>query len=30
VVLDAAYYEGTPNAVVEEMRSIVESTTFTP
>lgn len=28
VVLDAAYYEGTPDAVVEEMRAIVESTTF--
>lgn len=28
VVLDAAYYEGTPEAVIEEMRAIVASTTF--
>ena len=30
VVVDAAYYEGTPDAVVEEMRAIVESMTLTP
>lgn len=28
VVLDAGYYEGTPKAVVDELRAIVESTTF--
>ena len=28
VVIDAAYYEGTPQAVVDELRAIVESTTF--
>lgn len=28
VVIDAAYYEGTPAEVVDEMRAIVESTTF--
>jgi hypothetical protein len=28
VVIDAGYYEGTPQSVVSEMRSMVESTTF--
>ena len=28
VVIDAAYYEGTPDEHVEEMRSIVDSITF--
>ena len=28
VVIDAAYYEGTPQEVVDELRAIVESTTF--
>jgi hypothetical protein len=28
VVIDAAYYEGTPQAVVDELRAIVESITF--
>jgi len=28
VVIDTAYYEGTPAEVVDEMRAIVESTTF--
>jgi hypothetical protein len=28
VVLDGAYYEGTPTSVVDELRALIESTTF--
>ena len=27
-VMDIAYYEGTPRAVIDELEAIVESTTF--